>query len=66
MKVKCLNECKLPELLELRDYETDTCCGHCEFLNNCIENKSEYLCTHIASKKYDTNTCIQCKSAHYE
>lgn len=66
MKVICSTECDLPELLGLRDYEDYTCCGHCEFLNNCIENKSEYLCTHIASKKYDTNTCIQCESAHYE
>ena len=66
MKVICSTECDLPELFGLIDYEAYTCCGHCEFLNNCIENKSKHLCPHIQYKKYDTNTCIQCEFAHYE
>jgi hypothetical protein len=66
MKVICSTECDLPELLELPDYDNYTCCGYCDFLNKCIENKSKHLCSYIKHKKYDANTCIQCESACYE
>ena len=66
MKVICSNGCESPKLIELSDYETYTCCGHCDFLNQCIENKSSSLCNYIEAKKFDANTCIQCEFAHYE